>query len=239
MPAIDKRIQEWRSHMMQKEAFKSEDLDELESHLLDEIDSLGEKGLTEEEAFLISAHRLGDGNNLGKEFLKINSGIFWKQRIFWMLGGYFLVQLFLTWIYAAQSAYLFWIDWGTLPNFLMGPQFRMPIIPGVLSVLLIGLLYLGLTKRPPESSRLLQLAGALRQRKTLGTFLILAAVIAALAGWPVLQLFLVRAASPQMAGQIYGANSLFNGIFKLLLAVFFVQLAVWYFSENRAEKRSE
>jgi hypothetical protein len=226
MSAIDRHIQEWRSAMLQKEVFVTEDLDELESHLRDEIDSLCKTGLTGEEAFLISAHRLGDGDQLGKEFVKLNSGTIWKQRIMWMVGGYFLLNCFLTLIYAAQSAYLYWIHWGTLTIPSLGRQYPLPIIPSVLAILLICLLYFGLTKKPSQFGRSVQLAQAGRQRKILVIFLLLAAITTTLVGGNILQLFFFRTASPQMIGQISIANSLFNAAFKLLLAILFVRLAV-------------
>ncbi|MHC4927581.1 MAG: hypothetical protein ACYTER_09720, partial [Planctomycetota bacterium] len=63
------------------------DVDELESHLRDEVDSLMLSGLSDEEAFMISAHRIGDQQTVGAEFAKVNPSLAWRRRAFWMFFG--------------------------------------------------------------------------------------------------------------------------------------------------------
>jgi hypothetical protein len=45
------------------------------------------RGLTEEEAFLLAARRLGNGALLDGEFAKVNRGQVWLNRLLWMLVG--------------------------------------------------------------------------------------------------------------------------------------------------------
>src|SRR5689334_23260986 len=56
---LNNAIQRWRENLGQSPAFRSENLNELESHLRDSIATLQAKGLLEEEAFLIASRRIG------------------------------------------------------------------------------------------------------------------------------------------------------------------------------------
>jgi hypothetical protein len=73
-------IQRWRENLAQSPAFRSENLNELESHLRDSVGSLQAKGLTAEEAFLIAAKRMGTCKALEGEFGKINGALVWLER---------------------------------------------------------------------------------------------------------------------------------------------------------------
>jgi hypothetical protein len=81
-------IQHWRETLAQSPAFRSENLNELESHLRDSVASLQTRGLSEEEAFLIASRRIGDGKQLENEFGKINRRAMWADRVLWMLVGF-------------------------------------------------------------------------------------------------------------------------------------------------------
>lgn len=81
-------IQRWRENLAQSPAFHSENLNELESHLRDSVATLRSHGLSDEEAFLIASHRLGNGQQLESEFGKVNRTATWADRILWMLIGF-------------------------------------------------------------------------------------------------------------------------------------------------------
>ena len=81
-------IQRWRENLAQSPAFRSENLNELESHLRDSTATLQTRGLSEAEAFLIASRRVGDGPQLETEFRKINRKTTWADRILWMLIGF-------------------------------------------------------------------------------------------------------------------------------------------------------
>lgn len=80
-------IQRWRENLAQSAAFRSENLNELESHLRDSVTMLQRQGLSDEEAFIVATKRLGNAEPLEKEFVKINGQSIWLNRIFWMLIG--------------------------------------------------------------------------------------------------------------------------------------------------------
>jgi len=54
---------------------------ELESHLRDSVDDLATRGVSEEEAFLVSVRRMGDAQALGDEFAKITTESLWRQLL--------------------------------------------------------------------------------------------------------------------------------------------------------------
>jgi len=88
-PSFDltRAIQQWRENLAQSPAFRSENLDELETHLRDSIGSLQTQGLSAEEALMVAAKRIGKGAVLETEFGKVNGRAVWRTRSFWMLAG--------------------------------------------------------------------------------------------------------------------------------------------------------
>ena len=77
--AIDEKIREWRDYSISSGNISDSDIDELEDHLREEIASLTQKELTEEEAFLVAVRRMGTPPSLSKEFRKINTYDLWKK----------------------------------------------------------------------------------------------------------------------------------------------------------------
>ncbi len=69
------------------------DVDELESHLRDQLDALAEVGLTGEEAFRSAAARIGACDALAAEFAKVNPTLAWRVPLFWLCTGFFFVLL--------------------------------------------------------------------------------------------------------------------------------------------------
>ena len=65
---IDKKIREWRDYCLSSGCISDSDIDELEDHLREEIASLIQKSLSEEEAFLIAVRRMGNLPSIAKEF---------------------------------------------------------------------------------------------------------------------------------------------------------------------------
>ena len=91
---LNEKISMWRSNLAQSETLGSSDIDELESHLREEIENLTGLKLSDEEAFLIATHRLGSTDSLAEEYEKINRGVKFRHRLFWIATGvlgYFLV----------------------------------------------------------------------------------------------------------------------------------------------------
>src|SRR6185312_3597451 len=76
-----------RENLAQSPALRTENLNELESHLRDSVAALQTRGLATEEAFLIATRRLGQSQQLEPEFSKLNRGNIWLGRAIWMLIG--------------------------------------------------------------------------------------------------------------------------------------------------------
>jgi len=75
---LNEAVAEWRRKLQREGMIETEDLDELESHLHDEVERLARSGTPEEEAFHIAVRRLGDTHELTREFSKIGCG---KSRL--------------------------------------------------------------------------------------------------------------------------------------------------------------
>ena len=84
---LENAITNWRNGLLDNQNLTNSNIDELEGHLRDEIDSLVLAGLNEEEAFMVSTHRMGDQQTVGAEFAKINPSLVWRRRTFWMFFG--------------------------------------------------------------------------------------------------------------------------------------------------------
>lgn len=90
---LEHEIQEWTKSFGRMEAMRSSDTEEMESHLRDSIAGLTTKGLSDEEAFLIATHRVGDPSRVGREFAKVNGRHVWRHRMFWMLAGFLFFEV--------------------------------------------------------------------------------------------------------------------------------------------------
>jgi hypothetical protein len=82
---LNRAIQQWRSKLAVSPAFRHENLDELEAHLRDSIVALETKALSQEEAFVISARRIGKDALLEAEFQKVNGQLVLLDRALWGL----------------------------------------------------------------------------------------------------------------------------------------------------------
>lgn len=90
---LKENIENWRNRLEQKEVFQNADLDELESHLVEEMEVLADSALTQEERFLIATRRLGDTETLANEFAKVNRKAIVLHRLIWMAGGVLLFDM--------------------------------------------------------------------------------------------------------------------------------------------------
>ena len=95
-------IQGWREDLARSTAFRSENLNELESHLRDSIDRLRTPQLSDEEAFLIATRRVGNTQRLEQEFGKVNGAAVWFDRCLWVLLAFQLWN-----IISSTSSFLF------------------------------------------------------------------------------------------------------------------------------------
>ena len=81
MPSLDEQIAEWRAYVGGAPAVNGRDVDELEDHLRHQIADLSAAGLTADEAFLVAVKRMGDLDDLSREYAREHSGRLWKQLL--------------------------------------------------------------------------------------------------------------------------------------------------------------
>jgi hypothetical protein len=84
---LNDAVRRWRAALSQSPQVREEDLAELEGHLRDGIAGWQARGLTDEEAFLLAARRLGNQTALQTEYAKVNRRHIWMDRLLWMLVG--------------------------------------------------------------------------------------------------------------------------------------------------------
>ena len=81
MESVESQIAEWRAYVANSPGVDGHDVDELEDHLRHQIAELNAAGLTADEGFLIAVKRLGDVDDLSREFAREHSGRLWKQLL--------------------------------------------------------------------------------------------------------------------------------------------------------------
>jgi hypothetical protein len=82
---LEKAIADWRQQMMAAGVSNSEALNELESHLRDDIEQEMRTGSSSQQAFELAAQKMGEAHQLKGEFAKVNrpnSGILRKLKEF-------------------------------------------------------------------------------------------------------------------------------------------------------------
>ncbi|MBK1810007.1 hypothetical protein JHL18_05035 [Clostridium sp. YIM B02505] len=89
---LEKSLIDWKKKLSASNSLTSSDIEELESHLLDEIDALKKKTLTEEEAFYVACSRLGSVDLLTSEYSIVNSNFLWIKKFLWLLTGYLIIS---------------------------------------------------------------------------------------------------------------------------------------------------
>jgi hypothetical protein len=81
MESVESQIAEWRAYVAEAPGVNGRDVDELEDHLRHQISELNAAGLTADEAFLVAVKRMGDLDDLSREFAREHSGRLWKQLV--------------------------------------------------------------------------------------------------------------------------------------------------------------
>ncbi len=91
---LETAIERWKQTFGQNEVVGSEESTELVEHLRESIADLSKRGLSQREAFMVGADRLGYPSELEQEYAKVNVASQWRRRIFWMLSGYIAMRVF-------------------------------------------------------------------------------------------------------------------------------------------------
>ena len=78
---IEEQIAQWRGYLLRRRAISGPDVEELESHLRDQVTVLTSAGLAADEAFLVAVKRMGSLDALSREFAREHSDRLWKQLV--------------------------------------------------------------------------------------------------------------------------------------------------------------
>jgi len=93
---LNKNIEIWKSELSKNSKMTLDNVNELESHLRDEMHELQLLGLSIEESLLVAKNRIGNVKNLVTEFSKVNKGFYFRNRIIPYLKGILLFMAFIT-----------------------------------------------------------------------------------------------------------------------------------------------
>jgi len=80
-PPLEVQIGQWRAYLRRRRAINGPDVEELETHLRDQVGALTHAGLAEDEAFLVAVKRMGSLDALSREFAREHSERLWKQLV--------------------------------------------------------------------------------------------------------------------------------------------------------------
>jgi hypothetical protein len=78
---LDEQIGQWRTYLRRRRTINAPDVEELETHLRDQVGVLTQAGLAEDEAFLVAVKRMGSLDALSREFAREHSERLWKQLV--------------------------------------------------------------------------------------------------------------------------------------------------------------
>ena len=93
---LNKNIEIWKSELSKNSKMTFDNVNELESHLRDEMHELQLLGLSVEESLLVAKNRIGNVKDLATEFGKVNKGFYFRNRIIPYLKGILLFMAFIT-----------------------------------------------------------------------------------------------------------------------------------------------
>jgi len=96
---LKQNIDIWKSELSQNSYMTSDNINELESHLQDEIHELLKLGLSHEESLLIAKNRIGGIEKLTTEYSKVNNEVYFRNTITPYLKG---ILFFLAYISIAE-----------------------------------------------------------------------------------------------------------------------------------------
>jgi len=80
-PSLEVQIGQWRAYLRRRRAVNGPDVEELETHLRDQVGALTQAGLADDEAFLVAVKRMGSLDAISREFAREHSERLWKQLV--------------------------------------------------------------------------------------------------------------------------------------------------------------
>ena len=78
---LEAQIEQWRAYLRRRQAIRPRDVEELEDHLRDQVETLRSGGLSDDEAFLVAVKRMGALDAISNEFAREHSDRLWKQLV--------------------------------------------------------------------------------------------------------------------------------------------------------------
>ena len=79
--SLEEQIDRWRDYLRRRQAIHSVDVAELEDHLREQVSVLVDAGLASDEAFLVAVKRMGNLDELSREFALEHSDRLWKELV--------------------------------------------------------------------------------------------------------------------------------------------------------------
>ncbi|MFI9488410.1 permease prefix domain 1-containing protein [Promicromonospora sp. NPDC052451] len=79
--ALEDQIDQWRGYVRRRRAISAADVDEMEDHLRGQVADLTAGGLDDDEAFLVAVKRMGNLDDVSREFAREHSDRLWKQLV--------------------------------------------------------------------------------------------------------------------------------------------------------------
>jgi hypothetical protein len=78
---LESQIDQWRGYVQRRRAISAGDVEEMEDHLREQVTDLTSTGLDDDEAFLVSVKRMGNLDEVSREFAREHSDRLWKQLV--------------------------------------------------------------------------------------------------------------------------------------------------------------
>jgi len=78
---LEEQIDRWRTWVLRRPAITPDDAAELEDNLRGRVDDLRAGGLDDDEAFLVAVRRMGNLDDVSREFAREHSERLWKQLV--------------------------------------------------------------------------------------------------------------------------------------------------------------
>lgn len=78
---LEEQIDQWRGYVQRRRAISAADVDEMEDHLRGQVHDLTTSGLDDDEAFLVAVKRMGNLDEVSREFAREHSDRLWKQLV--------------------------------------------------------------------------------------------------------------------------------------------------------------
>jgi len=79
--SLDEHVAEWRAYVRRRQSPDGPGVQELETQLRDELETLLAAGLAADEAFLVGLTRMGSRDALSREFARAHSERLWQQQV--------------------------------------------------------------------------------------------------------------------------------------------------------------